>query len=62
MRLFEVEVTREGGWWTVHVNALGGSVRARFPREVEQTARQYIAAQIGAPLEDVTVKWCRCPL
>jgi hypothetical protein len=46
----------------VHIPELGGLTQARFPGEVELTARQYIAVSTGAPIDEVTINWRRCPL
>ncbi|MCW2685299.1 MAG: hypothetical protein JWR37_189 [Mycobacterium sp.] len=62
MSSFDIDVTREGGWWTVHIPALGGLTQARFPREVELTARKFIAATTGTPIDQVAINWRRCPL
>jgi hypothetical protein len=43
MSSFDIDVTRDGGWWMVHIPALRGLTQARFPGEVELTAREYIA-------------------
>jgi hypothetical protein len=34
MSRFDIDVTRDGGWWMVHIPELGGRTRARLPREV----------------------------
>jgi hypothetical protein len=47
MSSFDIDVTRDGGWWMVHIPALGGLTQARFPGEVELTAREYIAVTTG---------------
>lgn len=59
MSSFDIEVTREGGWWTVHIPAIDGLARARFPRDVEPVARAYIATNTGTPTDQVAVNWCR---
>ena len=43
MSSFDIAVTRDGGWWMVHIPELGGLTQARYPREVELMAREYIA-------------------
>src|SRR5882757_9631778 len=53
MSRFDIEVTRDGGWWMVHIPELGGRTQARFPREVELVARQYIAVSTGTPIDQV---------
>ena len=49
MSRFDIDVTRDGGWWMVHIPELGGRTQARFPREVELMAREYIAISTGSP-------------
>jgi hypothetical protein len=51
MSSFEVDFMRNGGWWMVHIPELGGLTQARFPGEVELTAREYIAVTTGTPLD-----------
>ena len=41
MSSFDIDVTRYGGWWMVHIPKLGGRTQARYPREVEPMAREY---------------------
>jgi hypothetical protein len=62
MSSFDIDVTRDGGWWMVHIPELGGLTQARFPREVELTAREYIAVTTGTPLDQLAVNWSRSTL
>jgi len=62
MSTFDIDVTRHGGWWTVYIPELGGVTQARFPREVERTAREYIAVRTGTPIDQVTINWRRSTL
>jgi hypothetical protein len=41
---------------------LGGLTQARYPREVESMAREYIAVSTGTPIDQVTINWRRCTL
>jgi len=59
---FDIDVTRDGGWWIVHIPQLGGLTQARFPREVELMAREYIAVSTGTPIAQVAINWSRCTL
>ena len=59
---FDIDVTRDGGWWMVHIPELGGLTQARFPREVEPMAREYIAVSTGTPIDQVAINWRRCTL
>jgi hypothetical protein len=45
MSSFDIDVTRDGGWWMVHIPTLGGRTQARFPREVEPT----LAGRLAIP-------------
>jgi hypothetical protein len=40
MSSFDIDVTRDGGWWMVHIPKLGGRAQARYPSEVELMARE----------------------
>ena len=62
MSSFDIDVTRDGGWWMVHIPKLGGVTQARFPREVELTAREYIAFRTGTPIDQVAINWRRSTL
>jgi hypothetical protein len=62
MSSFDIDVTRDGGWWMVHIPTLGGRTQARFPREVEPMAREYIAVSTGTPIDQVAINWRRCTL
>ena len=62
MSNFDIDVTRDGGWWMVHIPELGGLTQARFPREVEPMAREYIAVSTGTPIDQVAINWRRCTL
>ena len=59
MSSFDIDVTRDGGWWMVHIPKLGERTQARYPREVELMAREYIAISTGAPIDQVAVNWRR---
>jgi hypothetical protein len=39
MSSFDIEVTRDGGWWMVCIPELGGRTQAIYPCEVEPMAR-----------------------
>jgi hypothetical protein len=62
MSNFDIDVTRDGGWWMVHIPKLGGRTQARYPSEVEPTAREYIALSTGTPIDQVAINWRRCTL
>jgi hypothetical protein len=62
MSSFDIDVTRDGGWWMVHIPELGGLTQARYPRDVELMAREYIAVSTGTPIDQVAVNWRRCTL
>jgi predicted component of viral defense system (DUF524 family) len=43
----------------VHIPKLGERTQARYPREVELMAREYIAISTGTPIDQVAVNWRR---
>jgi len=55
MSRFDIHVTRDGGWWMVHIPKLGGRTQARYPSEVEPMAREYIAVSTGTPIDQVAI-------
>ncbi|MFF0144026.1 hypothetical protein ATK36_4212 [Amycolatopsis sulphurea] len=55
MKTYQVTVTREGNWWMVHIPEIDGLTQARRLGEAPLMAREYIAASVGADLEDVEV-------
>ena len=56
MPTYDIEVTRDGRWWMVHIPALDGLTQARFPEEIEDMARSHIALVTDTPIEDVAVR------
>jgi len=62
MSSFDIDVTRDGGWWMVHIPKLGERTQARHLREVELMAREYIAVSTGTPIDQVAINWSRCTL
>jgi hypothetical protein len=68
MPIYDIEVTRDGRWWMITVPGLGGYVaadgsinvgdttQARFPGEIEDMARDYIAVSTDTPIEDIEVQ------
>jgi hypothetical protein len=56
MPIFDINVTRDGRWWMVHIPELDGLTQARYRGEVEQMARECIAVSTGTPVEDITVR------
>ncbi|MGE5693937.1 MAG: hypothetical protein ACM4D3_01485 [Candidatus Sericytochromatia bacterium] len=57
MSSFNIDVTRDGGWWMVHIPELGARKRARYPGEVELMAREYIAISTATPIDRVAINW-----
>jgi hypothetical protein len=37
-RRFDIDVTRDGGWWTVHIREINGPAQGRTISEAESTA------------------------
>jgi hypothetical protein len=52
---YDIEVTRDGRWWMIHIPALDGLTQARFPTEIDDMARDYIAVTLDIPIADVRV-------
>lgn len=55
MEVYDVEVTRDGGWLMVIVPSLEAVTQARSVVEVPLMARELIAVELGLRLEDVEV-------
>jgi hypothetical protein len=53
--LYDIEVTRDGRFWMIHIPAIDGLTQARFPGEIEDMAREYIAVDTETPIEDVQI-------
>jgi hypothetical protein len=53
---YDIEVTRDGHWWMIHIPALDGVTQACHPCEIEYMARDYIAVTLDIPIEDVEVR------
>ena len=47
MPSYDIEVTRDGRWWMVHIPAIDGLTQARFPGEIVEMARDYLS--LSAP-------------
>ena len=56
MPTYDIEVTRDGRWWMIHIPALDLRTQARFPEEIEDMARSYIALVTDTRIEDVAVR------
>jgi hypothetical protein len=50
-----IDVTREGEWWMVSIPEIGGLTQARHLGEAPMMAREYIAATLDMPLDEVSV-------
>ncbi|WP_072687201.1 HicB family toxin-antitoxin system [Rhodococcus marinonascens] len=55
MKIYAVDVTREGKWWMVSIPELDGLTQARRFSEAELMAREFIAVDTGTPIADVAV-------
>lgn len=55
MPCYDIEVTRDGRWWMIHVPELDLLTQARHPGEIEDMARDLIAVSTDTPIEDVSV-------
>ena len=56
MSSFDIDVTRDGGCWTVHIREVSGPAQGRTISEAEWTARQMIALATGVPIDDIAVR------
>jgi hypothetical protein len=56
MSSFDIDVTRDGGWWTVHIREVNGPAQGRTIGEAEWMARQMIALATGVPIRDIAVR------
>lgn len=52
---YTATVSREDGWWMIHVPEIDGLTQARRLLEAETMARELIAVTLGVPLDTVTV-------
>src|SRR6476659_5428105 len=52
----DIDVTRDGGCWTVHIREVHGPAQGRTISEAEWTARQMIALATGVPIDDIAVR------
>lgn len=52
---YTATVSREDGWWMIHVPEIDGLTQARRLVEAETMARELIAVTLGVPLDTVTV-------
>jgi hypothetical protein len=53
---FDITISRDGGWWMIHIPEINRTTRARRRGEVELMARECIAAHTGIPLGYITVR------
>jgi hypothetical protein len=56
MRVYGIEVSRDGDWWMIRVPEIDQVTQARHAGEVELMARELIAVSTGTPLDQVAVK------
>ena len=56
MSSFDIDVTRDGGRWTVHIREVNGPAQGRTSSEAEWTARQMIALATGVPIDNIAVR------
>lgn len=53
---YAYHVTRDGRFWMIHIPAIDGLTQARYPGEIEQMAREYLAVSQGIPIDEVRVR------
>ena len=56
MSSFDIDVTRDGGRWTVHIREVNGPAQGRTISEAQWTAQQMIALATGLPIDDIGVR------
>ncbi len=56
MRVFDVEVTRDGPWWMIAIPELDGLTQARNRAEVETMAREYISLTVESGDFDIELR------
>jgi hypothetical protein len=56
MHTYDVEVITEGRWWMIRIPELDGLTQARWPGEIEDMARSYIAVSTGQPIDNIAVR------
>lgn len=56
MKVYEVQVTRDGKWWMVAIPELDGLTQARRLSEATEMARSYIAVTLDISPESFDVK------
>lgn len=57
MPTFDIEITRDGRWWMIHIPALDGLTQARFQGKIEDMApRSCIAVTTGLPIDEIVVQ------
>jgi hypothetical protein len=56
MPTYQIEVTRDGCWFMIHIPAIDGLTQARFPGEIDDMARDYIAVTTGTPIDEIDVR------
>jgi hypothetical protein len=52
---FEATVTREDGWWMIHVPEIDTLTQSRRLADAGQMARELVAVTLDAPLDDIDV-------
>jgi predicted RNase H-like HicB family nuclease len=56
MRTFDIQVTRDGRWWMIHVPEIDGVTQAEDFEEVEEMAHSYIAVATDVPRGEFDVR------
>jgi len=55
MKTYDATITREDGWWMVHVPAIDGLTQARRLSEAPKMAAELIALTLNVPIDSFTV-------
>ncbi|MBA0046300.1 hypothetical protein [Mycobacteroides sp. LB1] len=62
MHTYDIQVTRDGKWWMIHVPEIDQLTQARSQGEVEEMARGLIAVHQDVPIDEVAVRATKWPL
>jgi hypothetical protein len=56
VRCFDIDITRNGSWWRVHIPEINELTRARQRGQAERIAREQIAFSTATPIAKVAVR------
>jgi hypothetical protein len=56
VRCFDIDITRNGPWWRVHIPEINELTKTRHRGQAERMAREHIALNTGTPIAEVAVR------